>query len=490
MRNIKINSKSLVYLIITLTILILIFFAFGKGDNVVITDTLIPHLSIIAFFIWALCIMNCIINKTSISNLYFLYLLMYGVFIFGYIICKYIFGYIALEAFDLNKYINKEYLAQGIILSIYCLIGLHLGYLISLLIKKQNNQYKKEKKCYDKEISISVIKKMAIILIVISLPFVLVSTINDFKLASIYGYQGVYGSVKVGLASISNKLEPLFFIGMMLLMAGNTKNIKKCKLILAFIIIYNFTLMFLGSRGINILKMLVAIIFYHTKVKKFNYKNILVASILGVILVNSMTMIKSFRKYGLNEWLPNLSKIIKETATENTFLEIINEMGVAIFPTAAAIEYVDDTQEYKYGMTYLYGLTTFIPNISSEVHSAVEKSDTQAMIAKYYGLSFGGSVVQEAYINFGWYSWIFMAMLGYTLSKLSNKILEGHSLIGYTLFCIFMVNFLWTIRNNIMPGLCRDVLWYIVPIYIIYKLIYNGRKKKQSGEIKYINSCL
>lgn len=489
MRNIKINSKSLVYLIITLTILILIFFAFGKGDNVAITDTLIKHLSIIAFFVWVLCIINCIINKTSISNLYFLYLLMYGVFICGYIICKYIFGYIDLEAFDLNKYISKEYLAQGIILSIYCLIGLHLGYLISILATKQNKQYKEEK-CYHKEISISVIKKMAIILIVISLPFVLVSTINDFKLASIYGYQGVYGSVKVGLASISNKLEPLFFIGMMLLMAGNTKNIKKCKLILAFIIIYNVTLMFLGSRGINILRMLVAIIFYHTKVKTFNYKNILVAGILGVILVNSMTMIKSFRKYGLNEWLPNLSKIIKETATENTFLEIISEMGVAIFPTAAAIEYMDNTQEYKYGTTYLYGLTTFIPNISSEVHSAVAKSDTQAMIAKYCGLAFGGSVVQEAYINFGWYSWIFMVMLGYTLSKLSNKILEGHSLIGYTLFCIFMVNFLWTIRNNIMPGLCRDVLWYIVPIYIIYKLIYNGRKKKQSGEIKYINPCL
>ena len=490
MRNIKINSKSLIYLIVTLAILILIYVTFGKIDNVVITDTLIKQLSIIALFIWGLCVINCIMNKTSISNLYFLYLLMYGVFIFGYIICKYIFGYIDPKAFDLNKYIHKEYLAQGIILSIYCLIGLHLGYLISLLIKKTNKQYTKEKNIYDNELSIRVIKKMAIVLIAISLPFVLVSTIDDFKLASVYGYQGVYGSVKVGLASISSKIEPLFFIGIMLLMASYTQNSKKSKIILAFIIIYNFILMFLGSRGINILRMLVAIIFYHIQVKKFSYKNIFVACILGAVLVNSMVMIKSFRKYGLNEWIPNIDKIIKETATENIFLEILNEMGVAIFPTAVAIEYIEDTQEYKYGTTYLYGLTTFIPNISSEVHSAVANADTQAMVAKYYGLSFGGSVVQEAYINFGWYSWIFMAILGYILSKLSNKILESHSLIGYTLFCVFMVNSLWTIRNNIMPGLCRDLLWYIVPIYIIYKLIYNGRKKKQSGEVKCINSCL
>lgn len=493
MSRVKINSKSLICLIIAILILAMLYMILGKLNDVMVTDKLLKELSFISLAIWGIFVINCMMNKVSISNLYFLYLLMYGVFIFGYIVCKYILGYIDTEAFDLNDFIRKEYLAQGIILSIYCLIGLHIGYLSSQLIKKEKESQKRKKKnenVYNMEISQKVMKNIAILLIIISLPFMIVSTINDFRVASIYGYEGVNSTTKVGLASISSKIEPFFFIGLMLLMASYVPNKNKCRMILIFIIAYNFILMFLGSRGLNILRMLVALIFYHTKVKKFNYKNMIVACILVIFLVNVMSIIKSFRRYGLNEWLPNIDEIIVNSMEDNAILKIINEMGGAIFPTAATIEYMEDIGEYKYGTTYLYGLTTFIPNLSNSVHSAVAKSDTQAMVGNYFGLSFGGSAVQEAYINFGWYSWILMIILGYILSKISNKILESNNLTAYALFCVFMVNFLWTIRNNIMPGLCRDVFWYLIPLYIVYKLIYNGRKKKYNEENKYIDSGL
>ena len=493
MSKVKINSKSLICLVIAVLILIMLYVIFGKLNDVVVTEGLLKTLSITALVIWTIFVINCIMNKVSISNLYFLYLLMYGIFIFGYIICKYILGYIDTEAFDLNDFIGEEYLAQGIILSIYCLIGLHIGYLVSKLIKADKENKNKEKEnedVYNRKISQKVMKNIAVVLIIISLPFMLLSTIDDFRLASVYGYEGVNSITRVGLSSISSKIEPFFFIGLMLLMASYVPNKNRCRLILIFIIAYNFILMFLGSRGINILRMLVAVIFYHAKVKKFNYKNIIVACILVTFLVNVMSIIRSFRRYGLNEWLPNIDKILVESMGDNALLKIINEMGGAIFPTAATIDYMESVKEFKYGTTYLYGLTTFIPNFFGGVHSAVEKSDTQAMVGNYFGLAFGGSVVQEAYINFGWYSWIFMIGLGYVLSKVSDKILKSDNLTVYALFCVFMVNFLWTIRNNIMSGLYRDIFWYLIPLYIIYKLIYNGRKKKQNEENKCIDTSL
>ena len=491
MTNKTVNVKIFIFLAITILVFISIYFVFGNLDGISVGDELLVKCSYISLFVWLFCVITCLINKTAFNNLYFLYLIMYGIFIFGYIICKYVIGYVDNSAFDLNEYVTIDYLAKGSVLSIYCLLGMHIGYLLKI-IRSKNNIEDKILDNTDNRIRYDIMKKLAIIFLIFSVPFVLTSTIDDFRLASIYGYQGVYSNQKVGLASISSKIEPFFYIGLLMLIGSYKNEEKKAKKVLIFIILYNFILMFLGSRGLNILRILVALVFYHYKIKKFKLKNFIVIGAVCMIILLFIPIIKSFRKYGLKEWLPNINEIIEETMEDNILLNSISEMGGAIFPTASSIEYVDINGEYKYGTTYLYGFATLIPNFGTTEHSALSKSDTQAMVSKYFGLSFGGSVVQEAYINFGWFSWIFMIILGYIITGISDRFINSKDPIVYPLFCVFMVNFLWTIRNNIMPGLCRDILWYLIPIYILYRLILSKKEKEifKVGQSKHINSSI
>lgn len=491
MTNKTVNVKIFIFLAITILVFISIYFVFGTLEGINADDELLIKCSYISLFVWLFCVATCLVNKTALNNLYFLYLVMYGIFIFGYIVCKYVVGYVDNSVFDLNEYVTIDYLAKGSVLSIYCLLGMHIGYLLKI-IQNKNNIENKTLDDTDNKIRYDIMKKLAIIFLVISTPFMLTSTIDDFEAASDYGYQGVYSNQKVGLASISSKIEPFFYIGLLMLIASYKNDEKKAKKVLIFIILYNFILMFLGSRGLNILRILVALVFYHYKIEKFKFKNLLVIGAVCMIILLFIPIIKSFRKYGLKEWLPNIDEIIEETMEDNILLNSISEMGGAIFPTASSIEYVDVTDGYKYGTTYLYGFATLIPNFGTTEHSALDKSDTQAMVSEYFGLSFGGSVVQEAYVNFGWYSWIFMIVLGYIITGISDRFINNKDPIVYPLFCIFMVNFLWTIRNNIMPGLCRDIFWYLIPIYILYRIILNKKEREilKIGQNKHINSSI
>jgi len=102
-------------------------------------------------------------------------------------------------------------------------------------------------------------------------------------------------------------------------------------------------------------------------------------------------------------------------------------------------------------------------------------------ISEHSGSAFGGSYIQEAYANFGWFSVIFFFILGIILEKVNKKIENRKNLISIVLIAYFLNPFLWTVRN-VMITLPRELVWYILPTYILYRLIMNGQKKKERSE--------
>lgn len=161
-------------------------------------------------------------------------------------------------------------------------------------------------------------------------------------------------------------------------------------------------------------------------------------------------------------------------------------MGTAIYPTAAAVSIFPDNREYKYGITYWYGIRGVIPNLGSELSKSKVFGDIQEEVSQYYGLAFGGSVVEDLYANFGMFSILGMGIIGFAMHKLQIKMEsknETNKMI-YPLYATICIQIIWTVRNTINP-IFRYFVWYIVTTYLLYKIIYTcvGRKSK-GDEIK------
>ena len=70
---------------------------------------------------------------------------------------------------------------------------------------------------------------------------------------------------------------------------------------------------------------------------------------------------------------------------------------------------------FRYGESYLYSLTTIIPNLGFwDAHPGAIKAHLGNWLQDVLGLDYGPgfSMAAEAYINFGWFGILFMMLLG------------------------------------------------------------------------------
>ena len=229
-----------------------------------------------------------------------------------------------------------------------------------------------------------------------------------------------------------------------------------------------------------ILRVLMLLLTYHFCNKTFSKKAIVVGLILLIPVIGTVSMLKSVRKYPIEEWISKADVIWQETMEDQPILTTINEMGMAIFPTAASIQLYPETFSYKYGTTYLYGLTTIIPNISSGQTHIAKKANVSDEVGTYFGTSFGGSVVEDIYANFGWLCPLATIFIGFFLYRISDKVMKRYkqNYILFPLYAALSVEIIWTVRNTINPVI-RYFVWYILTTYILYKLLYQYYKKKE-----------
>ena len=215
-------------------------------------------------------------------------------------------------------------------------------------------------------------------------------------------------------------------------------------------------------------------------VKKIDKRVIIVLLILIIPTSAILNVIRSSRGNGVKEWINNIQSLMKENMMEsNPIIEVFFEMGTAIYPTAYTIDVIPNKQPYIYGKTYLLSLlSVVVVNTSESEGSLAYEMSVAQQIGDIAGVPFGGSYIQEAYANFGWLSPIFMILLGMGLEILNKKILCSNRTIEIVLIAYFLNAMLWTIRNSLVP-LPRELCWYMLTTYILYKLIYNMEKKKQ-----------
>ena len=464
-------------IVITVLILIILLFIHGFGGRVTGTDEEISSLTVIATVLAIWCFVSTILCKIKITNLYTIYLIFYTVFIFGAMISRTFFNYLPNESLYLYRIVDVTYISKAIILATYCMLGMHIGANIANLLKKEETEEEIEDESKKQE-TIKVIRIVAAFLIIISVIPAISNFITDARLAYQGGYESVYSDKNIGLGSISEKLEPFSFLGLLILMVSYKDNLKNARIIFLVNLLYNGLQIFFGARGVPIINCIVIIITYHICIQKFKTSYIIIAAILITPLFNMLSMIKEVRKYPIEEWVANIGTIWEETSKEQPILTVMNEMGTAIFPTAAALDFYPAQIPYKYGTTYLYGILSIVPNINSnEVHIAA-RENVATEVSEHYGARFGGSIVEDVYANFGWFAPILFIAIGFSLFKISELAERKYknNFIIYPLYAFIAASILWTTRNTINP-IFRDFVWYVLSTYIFYKLVYKYLQK-------------
>lgn len=291
-----------------------------------------------------------------------------------------------------------------------------------------------------------------------------------------------------GIESIIEKIVPYFFISLLLLIYINRKEIKKARIFFTITIIYCGIQLFFGARGIVLIQILMVVILWYTAVKKMSKKLVIALLILIIPISYLISFIGTMREYPINEWS---DKIIEGKAFEENFLvKTMNEMGIAIYPTAATMILVPEKIEYQYGITFMAAFTTIIPNLGSGEHFANQYMNFISKVAKEFRVPFGGSIVAEGFVNFGWFAPLFFVLLGYLMIAIEQRVENARKTneMVYPLYIFFSVYLLWTVRNTLSTLIIYS-LRYALLIYIAY-YIFKWIYYKNRGHMKKVENNL
>ncbi len=294
---------NIAFIIISVSLLIILLLIYGNLKEMTDPQSKTVEVSWIALVVSIYVVVTALREKIKCYNLFFLYLVFFIVFLFGQVFNRYIINFVDEDLYDLTREIDIRNIAQAIIISTYCLLGMHIGGLVANLIPKKTIEEEKKKNIMDEKRQLSSMRKVAILLIVISIVFAMSSLWKDFTLVMSGGYSSVYSDYTVGIDSWKDRLIPFFYMGLLILMVSYKDNIKISRNIFLINIFYSGIQVFLGARGLPILSVLMIVITWHICVKKIKAKTAILIVILTIPVATLISMIREVRSYPMSQWL-------------------------------------------------------------------------------------------------------------------------------------------------------------------------------------------
>lgn len=481
------KSKASFILVIHTTLSLVFYFILEntRSNSLDLTVYLALLMSIWCIFSWRYL-------DGKLGSPYILFLLFFVVFIYGQLITRILFNYYNPNAIEMIDYYSMELINSAIMLSMFSMAGLQIGAVLYLLLRPSSSVVNKQccaEPMINEEDEIAILI-LGWVLTIVSVFPALSSLYKNLNLAGIGGYGQVYSNVSYGVDSITEKISEYFILGLLLLMTAYRKKISARKIIFLLGMGYCATKVILGARGIPTLQIITFIWLWHRIVTPIKGIKVLATLVLVFPASVIFSLIRNMRMTPLNEWIGEFPLHLQDSFRASPILGVLNEMGAAIGPTAASVRLVPDLLSYGYGKSYLFSFGYLIPNVfSNGEHWAKKYADVQRMISKIEGLQFGGSIIQEAFYNFGWYAILFMVFVGFIIALFSEWTSNSDTLIITVLLSYFLSILLWTIRNSFV-SIPHGILYYILFPYILFRIIKVIRygkytKKKSENEVRY-----
>uniref|UniRef100_C5D952 O-antigen polysaccharide polymerase Wzy n=1 Tax=Geobacillus sp. (strain WCH70) TaxID=471223 RepID=C5D952_GEOSW len=470
----RLSIKFVIHILIVIPLILL---SYAIYESWFITSSSFVSLLFLALCIWLLITSK--IERTSYFNPYTLFLVAAILFNGGQVLL-YALG---LNDFILGGKFQQETINQTIFLVMVGLSFFHLGGLLSEhhynKTDKIVNQKEKEK------FSDFELRVMGWLLLSISIIPTFILLKNSIEAVQQGGYFSLYQQEKVtSFKAASSVLSDFLIPGTLFLLGGSNLKNKKIPLIISFIliIIYTFIQFMLGSRSSAIMPLIAYLWLFDMKIKKIPRLPLLSA---GAII---LFIIFPFIGFIRNSTELNLLDAFREFfMVQNPAIAILNEMGGSMSTVAYTIELIPNIKNFEFGMSYIYGLSTILPNIFGGIHPAATKKLADWLVSTIdpsfasIGGGYGYSFIAEAYANFGWLgSPLALLIIGYLYRSFILKAQISGETAKLVMVSSFLAYFFFFARGESISQF-RPLIWYsIIPylgLYLIKDICMMYNKK-------------
>lgn len=405
--------------------------------------------------------------KFSVNNsvITLIFLIVYAVSIFGRAFLQYKLSYIpTTSSFDSLRMFSTQAIYQALVLGITSMLGIHVG----ILLTNYNKTNLREKRNISDTANnkyIFSIKMTAKLLLLISIVPAIIIFISEFigialpgglstTLKMMEGWLLIYFIINI----VVNKSANHFWLGLF----------------------YYFPQLLWGARGEPIIYVVILYYLYNRFINKKTISFIkgIILAIVTVLILNLFVVIKDYRNIELSQWFANIPQIYFDTlVNSNPILEIIYEVGVALAPTVAAIQITPEILPVQFGKTFLYSIFTAIPDfLRIRPGFMTELGNMPAFISNYYGAAFGGSILQDFYVNFMWLSPLIMVVVGFLIQKFSEKISIETNEVKIVFLSVFLYPLFWWPRSSIGFFFRNIFVTVFIPL-LVYLLCLEFYKK-------------
>jgi oligosaccharide repeat unit polymerase len=288
------------------------------------------------------------------------------------------------------------------------LTAFHAGGLLSIPIahKRSATREKIEAERRDSALTAKALRVVGWGLLAISIVPALLIMRERLAIVSIYGYLGLFQqySASDALRILADAIVPATIF----LLAGSRNSRFNIMVSGVTILSYCSALIFVGDRQGAAMLLLAWGWVYHRCIRPIPKTVLLGLATLTLFIV--FPTVAVFRLESGPERFSLSSLLDAFSSVGNPIVTILQETGFSMATVAYTIELVPGYREFDMGMSYLYGMSTIIPNLFWEVHPVVAHGllddwliqTVDPGVASSIGNSYGFSFIAEAYLNFGW----------------------------------------------------------------------------------------
>lgn len=375
--------------------------------------------------------------------------------------------------------------SEATYLSLCFILAFHFGAIISISSKQLF------KRRLIPQLAYKAIYKVALILAIVSFPGYFYNLIINLIMTATYGYDGAYmeGTGK----NTFLKLIGYFYTPSLISIYFVKEATKKPKASIIIILILTTFLppLFIGGRSTAVILLGVLFIIY-LAFHKIKLKQMAIVALIGYFFLQMLTIIADTR-HSTDKSLSTLSDNKKDN--ENAALTTLSEMGASIQPLIFCLKIIPDHQDFRYGESYMYSLTTVIPNLGFwDVHPAKKHANLGEWLMDYLELTYGPgfSIVAEAYYNFGYFGFLMMTFLGFIFAKIfisTNEKTLMYNPIKYILSVIFLWFTIRMVRNSFEFAV-RAMVYYYLPMYWLMSRTYKTicRRYRKEDKLRVITN--
>lgn len=404
-----------------------------------------------------------------------------------YVIVMYLFLYgqclmwLITENYDGRNIISIYSKTDIVKTQMFTLISLFFFHIACINVnrKKINN----DKLVNKKEILLKSIKEVGLFLIIASIIPEIVFNIRLFIIGYTHGYMGIYENQATGLFLKFLNLREFFFPGLVLLFVGDSKqnNNKLLKKVIIVILMIDILIGFyVGSRADALMQCLGLMLLLTTLTsKKFTKSTYIKYGLVFLVLLSITNVVRNIRTES-NKTFSSFINAFSEKSGNGIFVETMGEMGGSMATCIETMNLVPKYFEYKYGTSYLYSFTWFLPE-------SLNLSDRASMnkwidSVRYTGSGWGFSTTGEAYFNFGLFGPIIFIVFGLFAGKyfrnLNNNLLKENPLELALSFILFSRLLVFS-RIDFLSTLPSIIYFYLL-IKIFVLIIYNYNNRGRS----------